>query len=239
MLDFSVDHYGGFLSEDPERLNQRLTGAAQVLARAAVQGMSLREALAASETIAAEVLPRLKAAPTVVAMGVEILGLSIAQVRPTPEMARALEAEAREALQRGADLAIYDRRNAAVEQERRIKESELNTEIAVEAKRRQIEETRMAAQIALEEQRTELIDTRAENDRKDADGKAYALETSLRPLRETDWRTLMAATAARGDTRLPLAMAFQELAQNAGRIGQLTLTPDLLSQLMDSPAGGR
>ena len=35
-----------------------------------------------------------------------------------------------------ADEAIYARRNAAVEQERRIKESELNTEIAVEEKQR-------------------------------------------------------------------------------------------------------
>src|ERR1019366_3725274 len=53
-------------------------------------------------------------------------------VKPAPETSRALEAEAREALQRRADEAIYARRNAAVTEERLIKESELNTEIAVE-----------------------------------------------------------------------------------------------------------
>ena len=60
-------------------------------------------------------------------------------INPDPAvMRRALEAEAREALQRESDEAIYARRNAAVEQERRIKESELNTEIAVQEKQRKI-----------------------------------------------------------------------------------------------------
>ena len=59
-------------------------------------------------------------------------------VKPKPETAKALEAEAREALLRRADEAIYTRRNAAVEQERMIKENELATEIAVENKKHQI-----------------------------------------------------------------------------------------------------
>ena len=99
----------------------------------------------------------------------------ILAITPTPETSRRFEAEAREALQRRADEAIYARRNAAVEQERSIKESELNTEIAVEAKKRQIRETQMAAEIAVEEQRSELVDPRVENERKDADSAAYAL----------------------------------------------------------------
>ena len=52
-------------------------------------------------------------------------------------MERALETETREKLQQEADQAIYLRRNFAVEQERKIKESELNTEIAVEEKKKQ------------------------------------------------------------------------------------------------------
>ena len=49
---------------------------------------------------------------------------------------------------READEAIYARRNSAVEQERAIKENELNTEIAVENKKRQIRETQMDAERA-------------------------------------------------------------------------------------------
>src|SRR6202040_3204117 len=97
-------------------------------------------------------------------LGVEILNLSLLSIRPTPEMAKALEAGAREALQRKSDEAIYARRNAAVEQERRIKESELNTELAVEEKKRQIREAQMAAEIAIEQQRAQLMDQKVANE---------------------------------------------------------------------------
>ena len=49
-------------------------------------------------------------------------------------MARALETETKRAITTGSRSRIYERRNFAVEQERKIKESELNTEIAVERK---------------------------------------------------------------------------------------------------------
>ena len=75
----------------------------------------------------------------------EIVGFSVLAVKPTPETARALEAEAREQLLKEADEAIYRRRNSAVEQERAIKENELNTENAIELKKRQIRETKMDA----------------------------------------------------------------------------------------------
>jgi hypothetical protein len=97
------------------------------------------------------------------------MSFSLLPVRPTPEMARALEAEAREGLQRRADEAIYSRRNATVDQERRIKESELATELPVEEKRRQIREVQMAADIAVEEQRSALMERWAENERQSAD----------------------------------------------------------------------
>src|SRR5207244_13158338 len=84
-------------------------------------------------------------------LGLEILGLSILAIKPTPETARALEAETREQLLKEADEAIYARRNSAVEQERAIKENELNTEIAVENKKRQIRETQMDAERAVQE----------------------------------------------------------------------------------------
>ena len=83
-------------------------------------------------------------------MGVEILNLAILSLKPTPEMAKALEAEAREALNRNADEAVYSRRNAAIEQERRLKENELETELLVQTKQRELHERELEAQIALE-----------------------------------------------------------------------------------------
>jgi SPFH domain/Band 7 family protein len=232
ILDFSIRANGTFASEDPEKLKERLISATQILAAGVTRRMKLRDLLTALDTIVSEVLVGLKGAEAVTMLGVEILGLSILSVKPTPEASKALEAEARETLLRQADEAIYARRNAAVEQERRIKESELNTEIAVEEKRRQIRETKMAADIAVEEQRSALIESQVANDRKEADSKGYTLAAMLKPLRDMDWRTLMAASAGSLDPKLSIAMAFRDLAENATKIGQLNITPDLLASIL-------
>jgi hypothetical protein len=232
LLDFTVAPNGAYLSDDAATLSDRLIPVAQVLARAVTQRYALREILTRSETLVTEVLPAIRKDPAVTMLGIDVLGFSILSLKPTPDMARALEAEAREALQRRSDDAIYLRRNNAVEQERIIKENELATEIAVEAKKRQVRETQMAAEIAIEEQRKTLIETRVENERKDADSRAYALEATLKPVRSMDWRTLMAVSAGGGDPRTMIAVAFRELAENAQKIGTLNVTPDLLQTLM-------
>ncbi|HUH11795.1 MAG TPA: SPFH domain-containing protein [Longimicrobiales bacterium] len=232
LLDFSTTAAGGYATDDPDTLPERLVQAAQIHTRAVVQRMTLRQALIGSDEIVAAVLPSLQSAPAVAMLGVEVLALVIVAIRATPEMARALEAEAREAIQRESDDAIYARRIAAVEQERRVRESELNTEMAVQEKQRQMREAGMAAEIAVEGQRTLLMETRTANERMDADARAYALRATLEPLRETDWRTLMAAGVGGGDARAVIAMAFRDLADNAGRIGQLNITPDLLQTLL-------
>lgn len=231
LLDFSVDARRAYTSEDPRKLSERLVHTLQTLTRSIVQRMSLRQALSGSDAIVEEALKNLREAETIGALGIEILALSLLGVKPTPETGRALEAEAREALLRQADEAIYARRNAAVEQERRIKESELNTEIAVEEKKRQIRETQMAAEIAVEEQRAQLIDHRVENERKDADSRAYALTETLKPLRDLDWKTLMMLAGKSADARGMIALAFQEMAENAQKIGELNISPDLLTAL--------
>lgn len=232
LLDFSVDFRRAYNSDDPRKLPERLIHTLQTLTRAIMQSLVLKDALTSSDAIVAEVLDKLKKSPAVSALGVEILSLSILGIQPTPETGRALEAEAREELHRRADEAIYARRNAAVEQERLIKESELNTEIAVEEKKREIRETQMSAEIAVEEQRGQLIDRRVENERKDADSRAYTLTKTLTPLRDLDWKTLMMLGGKNADPKMMIALAFQEMANNAEKIGEINVSPDLLRSLI-------
>ncbi len=232
LLDFSVDKRRAYYSEDPRKLAERLVHSLQTLTRAITQRLALRDALVSSDSMVVEVLAKLRESEAVAALGVEILALSILAIQPTPETSRALEAEAREALQRRSDEAIYARRNAAVEQERLIKESELNTEIAVEEKKRQIRETQMAAEIAVEEQRSQLIGRRVENERKDADSRAYMLTETLKPVRDLDWKTLMMLGGRAVDPKAMIALAFQEMAENAQKIGELNVSPDLLKSLI-------
>lgn len=232
LLDFSVESTGKYRSDDPEKLDSRLVHTAQVIAQTVLGKLSLREALTASDALVAEIIAGLRAHELIKMLGIEPLGVTILSIRPTPEMARALEAEARERLQREADESIYARRNAAVEQERIIKESELSTELAVELKKREIRERKMAADIAVEDQRSQLVTKKAENDKQDADARAYAIAATLEPIKNMDWKTLLAASGSAADPKLMIALAFRELAENATKIGELNMSPDLLKTLM-------
>ena len=233
LLDFSVRPAGQYVSDDPDKVPERLVQTAQIFARAVVQRLTLRDALVSSDTIVAEVVTALRDAEPVRMLGVEILSLTVLAIKPTPDIARALEADARETLQRQADEAIYARRNASVEQERRIKESELETEIAVQEKQRHMREAQVSADIAVEEKKSTLVERRAENERHEADARAYALQATLEPVRNVDWKTLMAVGGA-ADPKLMIALAFRELAENANKIGELNITPDLLKSLTTS-----
>lgn len=251
LLNYTVDSLPTrYLSDDPQKLAQRLVNLLQVLVRADVQRMPLRDAIKSSEAVAAAVLEKMQSSEALKSLGVEVLGLAIQAIKPIPEMARALEAEAREELLRRADQAIYDRRNAAVEQERKIKENELNTEIAVEEKKRQIRETKVEAdlvverkqqevretqlsgQISLEGERKKLVTARKENVQTEADAQAYVMEASLKTLKGLEPAVLQALTVQTADPRLMVSMAMKELAQNAGKIGTLNISPELLELLI-------
>jgi len=80
------------------------------------------------------------------------------------------------------------------------------------------------------------MDQRAENERKEADTRAYTLETTLKPVKEVDWRTLMMLSAQGGDPRTMIALAFQELATNAQKIGELNISSELLTSLLGARA---
>jgi regulator of protease activity HflC (stomatin/prohibitin superfamily) len=232
MLDFTVDAKGRYVSDQYQKLPERLVYGVQTLVRAEIQGLTLREALVHGDELTSRVLDRLKASIEVVQLGVEILNLAVLSLKPTPEMAKALEAEAREALNRNADDAVYTRRNAAIEQERRLKENELRTDLLVQTKQRELHERELEAEIALEKQRAALTDEKTENERKEADSRAYSLKAVIAPVQGLDWRVLMTLNPQGSDARNTIAMAFQELAANAQKIGELNISPDLLRTLI-------
>ena len=237
MLDYTVDARGRYVSDQYQKLPERLVYGLQTLIRAEIQGVPLREALVHGDALTARVFGELKASSEVAQLGVEILNLTVLSLKPTPEMAKALEAEAREALNGIADEAVYSRRNAAIEQERRIKENELQTELLVQTKQRELHERELEAKIALEKQRAALTDQKTENERKEADSRAYSLKAMIAPVQGLDWRVLMMLNPNGGDARNTIAMAFHELAGNAQKIGELNISPDLLRALTGTGTG--
>ncbi|HBF21174.1 MAG TPA: membrane protease subunit, stomatin/prohibitin, partial [Cryomorphaceae bacterium] len=208
------------------------------------------EAIRNHEGFEERIFDDLQNSKTIAMLGLEILSVNILGISPTPEMARALETQTRETLQKEADEAIYERRNFAVEQERMIKESELNTEIAVEEKQKQIAQKEMETKVVkqendqrlrsmkmkadqqLEEDKQKLIDLQVKNQMKEADAREYILNANLKPYADLDWRTLIAINGNGMKAGDHIAMAFRELAENADKIGNLNITPDLLQQLV-------
>jgi len=254
MLNFTLKADGRtYESDDPEKLPQRILGTVEVLAQQAVKALPLKEALQASDRIAEAIAGGLRSRADIAALGLEILGVSVRGVKPAPDTARALEAEAREAILKGADEAIYARRNFAVEQERAIRESELDTEVAVEQKKRTIRETQMDAEasvagkqnelreagmvadITLEARRKDFVTLNAENTRTLADAEAYRVGALMKIFEGVDTRVIQALAATGMQPAQLIAQAFTGIAERAERIGQLNVSPELLNALLERP----
>ncbi len=254
LLNFALLPNGvHYATQDPEKLPERVIAIAQVLVQEIIQRATLTEAIRSASELADAVLNGLRANAEIAALGVEILGLAILGVTPTPETARALEATAREAILKQADEAIYARRNAAVENERAIKQNELDTEIAVEVKKRTIRESQMDAEaavrrkknelrqaemeadIVVENRRREFVTINAENIRTLAEAEAQRVGAAVRVLQDVDPRIVQALAATAMQPSQLIAQAFGGLAERADRIGQLNLSPDLLQSLLATP----
>jgi len=202
LLDFTIDpKTGRYRSQDPDKLTQRVINAVQAHTRKGVNDLSLETALTQVKELSLEVLDKVRSEPSLKALGVVVESLYFTAVTATPAMQKALEAEYRERLQRDADRAIYERRTAAVEEERKIRQSELETDIE------------------LEERRKDLVEMQAENSLKLAEAEAKADEMKLNPYGNLAPQAL-------------IGLAFKEFAGNAGSIGNLSITPDMLGQII-------
>ncbi|MCU0848093.1 MAG: SPFH domain-containing protein [Spirochaetes bacterium] len=208
-LDFSINPAAAqYISDDPEKLSQRIINAVQVAAREQVQSMSLEDVLGKSESISGNVLSKVKGDEKINALGVEVESLYFVSVTPIPEISKALEAEYRELLQKKADEAIYARRAAAVEQERIIKQNELDSEIEMSKRRK------------------ELVEIDGSNKLRESEFRSKSYELEWAPYRDLD-------------PKIIIALGLKALGEGHGKIGNLNITPDLLSILLDERLPGK
>jgi regulator of protease activity HflC (stomatin/prohibitin superfamily) len=251
LLDFSLLPDGkGYRSDDPQQLRKRVIRAVEVLAAEVIKSVPLKSALLASDGLAKRVTQGLAQHPEVRSLGLEILGVAVLAIKPTPETAKALEAEAREQILKAADDAVYQRRNAAVENERAIRESELETEVAVEKKKRTVRETQLDAQaevqrreqairqgqmeadINLEETRKGFVQKHAENVRALAEAEAHRVAAVMKALQMADPRVVQALAAVDMKPGQLIAQAFGGIAERAEKIGELNVSSELLQGLL-------
>jgi regulator of protease activity HflC (stomatin/prohibitin superfamily) len=211
--------------------------------------MDLKQLLQGTEQLAKAARQGLAAAPSLTTLGIEIGDLGLLAVKPNPETARALEAPMREQILKQADDATYTRRNAAIEQEQLIKESELRSELVVEQKKRQVRETQveservilekkhqiqaqeLAGRVSLEQKNGELVQLQAENQKREADVRAYGAQVLVEAMKGLDPRTLQALVMGQASPEALMALGFQTFADNAAKIGEFNFSPDVLRQL--------
>ncbi len=255
MLNFTLGPDGrNYLCDDPQKLPQRIINQIRVQMRAELQKRTLKQALKSDAELVATLRSELIGSQMAVQLGIEVLNLSLLALKPNPETARALEAEAREQILQQADEAIYVRRNASVEQERAIRENELNTEVAVENKKRQIREAKidadkavqekrqvireaeMKGKITLEEQNRSFVNLAVQNSKKQSEAQAYGMNTLMGAFKSVDPKVMQALAAVGMQPSQLIASAFQNLAENADRINNLNISPELLQELLTATA---
>jgi len=251
VLNFNLKADGqSYASEDPLKLADRVVRATQSIVQHRVQSATLRDSLTLSQPLVELIKEELANQPVMEELGISLVDVSVSAISPTPETGKALEAQARESILKEADDATYARRKSAVEQERTIKDAELQTELAIQQKEQEIAESRLEneraimrgnaqtaqeklqAEIESENQRKALVLLNVENGKQEADSEAYAITTRMKAFAELPVENLKAMAMANMKPDQLMALAFESLAQNAEKIGELNIAPEMFSSML-------
>jgi len=242
-LDFAIDPQEG------ERRAQPLEQVATLLAELAQQpALDLLSRLPLTDALTAGIAPvreavaaALAADPRLTETGVTVVSSRVVAIRPEPDLERALQTPTREAVQQDADRATYARRAVAVEQERAIAENELQSRIELARREEQLvnqkgandrraAELDAAAKLVTSQGQTDRARLAAESDRVREEAKADGVRAV--GLASAD------AEKARLDAyrELPVetlwALAVEKVAGSLPAIGELTITPDVVTKLI-------
>ena len=179
MLDFAYNpqiKMGDKISDAVESLESRINNIIKAIVIREVSRKDVRAVLRISDEMSKAILESLSSDESISKLGVSVVSVNILGITPRPETRKALEAAAREQILKEQDDAIYKRRNAAIEQERIIKENEINTEIAVAEKEKEKEEKEQEMKQYV--QKCEL-DMRMEAEEREQQMKLRAMQAEL------------------------------------------------------------
>ena len=174
-------------------------------------------------------------------LGLAVVAVRVAAITPTAEVEKALRQPTREAIQQQADAATFQRRAEAVDKERAIEENELGNRIELARREEQLvaqegtNDRRRAEELAAAARVNAAADD--ERGRLEAQRKADAIDlveaARLRAERErAEIQGAMAPEVLAG-------LALRELAGQLGQIEHLTVTPDLLTDVLARVAAGQ
>ncbi|ROT27267.1 SPFH domain-containing protein [Micromonospora sp. HM5-17] len=255
-LDFSIDPRTGAARGRPlDQIATLLAELAQQPALDLLARVPLAEALTDIAAVREAVSAGLRDEARLTDIGVAVVSARVVAVRPEPEMERALQTPTREAVQVEADRATYARRAQAVEQERAIAENELQNKIELARREQQLVEQHGAnARRKVElEAAAELAATQGKAERERV-ANAAAERVRVLGAAEAEKERTLAEAKADGVRAVGLAeaeaeaarlaayrdlppgvlqaLALREMAGHLPDVGQLTVTPDVLTGLL-------
>jgi regulator of protease activity HflC (stomatin/prohibitin superfamily) len=189
--------------------------------------------------------------PRLTETGVTVVSARVVAIRPEPELERALQTPTREAVQAEADRATYARRAQAVQRERAIAENELQNKIELARREQQLveqhgansrrrAELKAAAELAAAQGEAErdkvLVAAEAARERTVAEARAAGVRAV--GVAEGDAEAARLAAYRDMPPAVLQALAVKELAGGLPAIGQLTVTPDVLTGLLSRLSNG-
>lgn len=250
VMDFTVNLKNKQYYNNPMiKLSKRIINIAEVMVKSHIGSISMKDSIQLSRSLAQAVLTEMQENEEIRDLGVSVTGFSILKISANKETTRALEATTREEILKLADDALYERRNASIEHERKVKENELNTEISIEEKKKKIRESEISTKrmilekenelermrldndIELENKRKQLAALKLENSKMEADAEAFRISAIMEAYSKISPDVLVALSNLSMDPEKMIAQAFEKLAMNSQKIGQLTITPDLLESV--------
>lgn len=240
-IDFTLDLQRGTLTGQPiDQINAVLVGLVRQFTYAYLQRSGVRDLLRAGVAPLQDIVTTgFAEETTLTGMGLEVVSITIADLAPTSELARALQAPTFESVQQQADEASFARRALAVEKERAIAENELNNQIELAARQKDLitRETANTRSKVEADAANRKINAQADAEMQtiQANARADTIRTVDLARAETE-RARMEVYADVPPTVL-LALAAQEFAAKVKGIDNLTITPDMLSNLVAQMGG--
>jgi hypothetical protein len=224
------------------QIDETVTRIAHSALASSIGAMPLSEAISGSlERVGSLLAQAFAADEQLRATGVAVVDVRLMSLRPDEGVESSLRAPLLEQLQAEADRALYERRALAVERESQISENE------------------MQSKLDLARKRADLVDQEGHNARREAEEKAAAdaitVEAEARRIvekakaYEADWKTAGAARTAtdasyvralgEAGPEVARAVALKELAKNMPSFGDITITADVLSDLVSAFTGSK
>ncbi len=235
-IDLSIDAAtGDWVGEPLEAVASLLVELAAQHAVSSVARRSLAETLVDGiDVVRAQIWAGLQGEPRLEGTGIAVLGVRVVNLSLERDVERALKTPERERIQGEADRAGFARRAQAVDQERAIAENELANQIELARREEDLVARRGANERlrATERAASGRIEAESGAERVRLEAAAKAEADRLVGAAAVETQQAQYAVLSAAGPQLISALAMRDLAEAVAGIDQLTVTPDVLTQLV-------